>query len=161
MTRKEMYLSWLNDAYSLETDIANTLESQVDDFDEYPDMKDSIKKHLDETKEHAKKLKNVIEKMGGDVSELKSGIATIMGKAKGVTAETMHDKVVKNAIADYATEYTEIGSYKSLIEAAKIVGDEESVKVFEDILEEEYGMADTIEESLPDLVTEYLVTHEE
>ena len=97
-----------------------------------------------------------MESNGEDVSTIKEGMANVMGSLKGVTMGMAHDSVIKNAIADFATEHFEIATYQSLIETAKIVGDEDSIPVFESILEEEKMTAQKIEKGMPKLIQDFL-----
>lgn len=156
-----MYLTWLNNAYAMEIDLTKTLEAQLDDFEDYPEALRGVQEHLEVTKRHAEHVKSCIERLGGDASVIKSGLANMMGMMKGASMEVMHDKVVKNMLADYAAEHLEISSYKALIETAKEVDDTEGVRVFEKILKDEEEMAQTIEKQLPKILKQFLATHDE
>lgn len=156
-----MYLTWLNNAYAMENDIIKTLQGQIDDAEDFPDMQEKIKMHLKQTEGHAEKVKNIIERMDEDVNAVKSGMASMMGMMKGASMGMMHDKVIKNALADYATEHMEIASYKALIETAKVVGDNESIPVFESILKEEEEMAQILEKEMPMVLKQFLDTHDD
>lgn len=154
-------MTWLNNAYAMETDIVKTLESQIDDFDDFPDVQGMVRQHLEESKGHAEKVKACIERRGGDVSDIKSGMANIMATLKGASMEMMHDKAIKNTLVNYATEHFEIASYKSLIETAREVGDTESIPVFEGIIAEEEDMARMIDSEMPNTIREFLKNHNE
>jgi ferritin-like metal-binding protein YciE len=154
-------MAWLNNAYAMEVDLVKTLEGQLPDAKDYPDVEMGIKDHLEKTKGHAEKIKRVIEKNGGDVSAIKAGAGAVMGMMKGISTKMMHDKIVTNLIMDYAAEHFEMATYRTLIAAANEVGDEESVPVFEEILEDEKEMEEKIEKAEPMVVKQFLSTHEE
>ncbi len=159
MNKKDMYITWLNNAYAMETDIVKTLEGQLDDFKDYPMTQQGVQKHLDQTKGHAEKVKLYIESNGEQPSAVKSTFASLMGMAKGASMEMMHDKVAKNLLADYATEHLEIMSYKALIETAKLIGDKNSIAVFEEIIADEKSMAEEIERQMPTVIQKFLQSH--
>jgi ferritin-like metal-binding protein YciE len=155
-----MYVAWLNNAYAMEVDIIKTLESHVRDAEDYPEVQKKIKKHLEETRSHADKVKECIEANGGSVSTIQEGVANMMGMAKGASTAMAHDKIVKNALAEYATEHLEIAAYTALMEAARAVEDDESILVFEEIMKDEVEMAKILEKDFPKLVQKFLETHE-
>jgi len=161
MTKKEMYLTWLNNAYAMEVDITKTLEGQLGDFADFPAVKKKVEMHLEQTRGHVDKVKECIERNEGSVSVIKEGMASMTGMMKGVGMAIMHDKVIKNSIADYATEFMEIATYRTLIDTAKEVGDKESVPILNSILKEEQEMAKIIEKDMPKVLKEFLKAHEE
>jgi ferritin-like metal-binding protein YciE len=59
------------------------------------------------------------------------------------------DKMVKNAMGDYAIEHFEITTYKILITTARDLGMEDIATVCEGILRDEQEMAKWLEQSLP------------
>ncbi|ELY4521268.1 ferritin-like domain-containing protein, partial [Cronobacter muytjensii] len=60
------------------------------------------------------------------------------------------------AISGYVFEQFEIACYTSLIAAAKAVGDEQGVAVFQQILEQEIAMAEWCLNHLPDVTQQFL-----
>lgn len=155
-----MYITWLNNAYAMEIDIAKSLEGQVNDFEDYLEVQKGIEWHLEQTKTHAERVKMCIENNGGEVSEVKSTLAAMMGAVKGASMDIMHDKVVKILLANFSIEHMEIISYRALIVAAEQVGDTDAISVFEEILEDEETMAGEIETQLPAVIRAFLMTHD-
>jgi len=92
--------------------------------------------------------------MGESPSTVKSGMANVMGMLQGMSTGMAQDELVKNGIADYATEYFEMASYKALITAAQELGDQESVRTFQEILRDEEEMANWLNQQLPTIVQE-------
>src|SRR5690606_15841703 len=149
MTKQEQLLSWLNDAHMMEEEIVRVLESHVADADDYPEVKQIIANHIDQTKDQASRLKQRIEKIGGDASGMKSGLGAIMGKMSGASTEMHDDKVIKNALLEYGTEHFEMACYHSLKAAAEAVGDSETAAMAQEIHDEEKEMAKLLHDSLP------------
>lgn len=74
-----------------------------------------------------------------------------------MSTATAEDKMIKNSLADYATEHFEIASYRALIAAADAVGEEETARVCEEILKEE-EMAKWVNNEIPRLVKAYITS---
>jgi ferritin-like metal-binding protein YciE len=64
--------------------------------------------------------------------------------------------MVKNALADFATEQFEIACYKALIQSARALGEEEIALKLTGILRQEEEMAAFLEAKLPVAVSEAL-----
>ncbi len=154
-----MYISWLQDALAMEKDIVQYLESQVDGAEKFPDVRSQIQKHLDETREHVSKLEGCLKQNGEEPSTAKGWLGQAMGTLKGAGTAMADDKIMKHSLADYATEHMEIAAYTTLITAAEMVGDTESVPVYESILEEEKEMALWLEDNLETLTEQFLEMH--
>jgi ferritin-like metal-binding protein YciE len=59
-------------------------------------------------------------------------------------------------LSDYATEHFEIASYRALIKGAQDLGDDETVRLCQQILREEEDMARFLEQNLPTAVHDVL-----
>lgn len=149
MTRKEVLISWLNDAYGMENALVQVLDSQVGDAENHPQVQAKIQEHLRQTKRHADLVKGCIERLGGSTSSVKSGMASLFGKVQGMATSPAQDTLVKDGISDFAAENFEIASYKALMAAAGEMGDEETVLTCRQILQDEEAMANWLEKNLP------------
>ena len=141
MAQQDLVLAWLNDAHAMELAIVQVLENHAKDAAEYPSLQTRLQEHLEQTRGHAEAVKGCVERLGGDTSALKTGMATVMGTVQGMTTELAKDEVVKNALHDYGTEHFEIACYTSLLAAAESLGDQETVRVCREILRDEEAMA--------------------
>ncbi len=155
-TLRDTLSTWLKDAYAMEQGIVEILEKQIGQFDDMPEAQTKIRQHLELTKDHADRVKECVEKLGDNVSHVKSGMANVLGTVQGVSTAMANDKMVKNAMGDYAIEYFEIASYKILITAARELGYDDIAMVCEGIMAEEQEMADWIEQSLPKVTRQHL-----
>ncbi len=148
-TLRDTLSTWLKDAYAMEQGIVEILEKQIGQFDDMPEAQAKIRQHLELTKDHADRVKDCVERLGDDVSHVKSGMANVLGAVQGVSTAMADDKMVKNAMGNYAIEFFEIASYKVLITTARETGYEDIAMVCEGIMREEQEMADWLDKALP------------
>ncbi len=154
MTRTDLVIAWLDNAYAMETGLVHTLQGHAKDAQDFPQLQARIQQHVEETRRHADLVRACVVRLGGSTSGLKSGMATAAGKARGVAMRPAQDKVVKNALADSAAEQMEISSYQALIAAAQDLGDQETVAMCQQILQDEEGMARFLDQNLPAVVSQ-------
>ncbi len=149
-------LTWLNDAYAMETEGAKTLERHANAAENYPQIQSKLQRHAEETRQHAEKVKGCAQRLGGQPSAAREALGTVMGTARGVATRAAKDTVVKNVLADYASEHFEIACYKSLIAAAEREGDQETARVCREILREEETMVGFLDEQIGDVTEQFL-----
>jgi ferritin-like metal-binding protein YciE len=154
MAHKEMFMAWLKDAYAMEIALTETLERRVDSAEGHPQLQQRDKQHLEETRRHAEMVKSRIEALGEETSSIKSGMSKLSGMIQGMGTKATGDTLVKNSIADYASEHFEIASYRALMVAAREMGDHETAQMCEQILRDEESMASFLEQNLPMVVQE-------
>jgi ferritin-like metal-binding protein YciE len=156
MSNKDLVISWLNDAHSMENSLIQVLEHRVKDAKDYPQLQARDQQHLEETRRHAELVKGCVERLGGSVSGIKSMMATIFGQVQAPMTGLAQDEIVKNCLTDYAAEQFEVASYTALIAAATQGGDMETVTVCQQILREDQAMSDFILQNLPMVVQNHL-----
>ena len=156
MTEREQFIAWLNDAYSTELGMVPVLENHANDARDYPEIYDRQMQHLEETRRQAERLETMIKSLDGGVSTFKSITGKTLGLGKSVSTGMFRDELIKNFLADYAAEHLEIASYKSLIAAAKHIGENQCVPVLEEILAEELSMVSWLKEHIPMATVESL-----
>jgi ferritin-like metal-binding protein YciE len=154
MSHQEKLIAWLNDALSMEHSLIQVLDDHAKEAKDHPVVQTRIQEHVEETRRHADLVKGCIERLGSSPSTVKSGMGTVMGAVQGKTTILAEDKLVKNAIADYASEHMEIASYQALVTAALQIGDQQTATVCQDILRDEAEMARWLEQQLPVVVKE-------
>lgn len=153
---RETLIGWLNDAYAMEKGLVQVLENHANDVKDRPEMYRKIAQHLEQTKMHAERVRECVERLGGSVSTVKTAMGAVSGFFQGRSTGASPDELVKNALSDYAAEHFEIASYRALITAARLLGENQVVQVCETILRDEQDMAHWLEQSLPNVVQEYL-----
>lgn len=152
----QRYMSWLRDAHAMEMQALQMMEALVKRIETYPELRQRIQRHIEETRGQADQLARCIQRLGGDTSVLKDTAARFMAMAQGLSGVFVGDEIVKGAMASYTFEHFEISSYRVLIAAAEAVGDMETKRVCETILREEEAMADWLADHLPSVTQQHL-----
>lgn len=156
MTGKEMLINWLNDAHGMENALIKVLEHQIKDAQNYPQIQTKIEQHLEQTRRHAQLVQGCVEALGGKTSAVKTGLASLFGQMQAISTGAARDEMLKNSLNDYAAECFEVASYTALIEAAKALGDQQTMRVCQQILQEEEEMARWLHQNLPTMVQQTL-----
>lgn len=163
MAHQELITSWLKDAYSMEVGLVPILENHAKDAKDYPEVQSRIQQHVEETKQHAEMVKQCLERKGEKPSTVKTAVGGVMGSMQSVATGPFKDELVKNSLADYATEHFEMASYDALIDAAKELGDNETAQTCQKILHSEQAMAQWLKDHLPmavrDTIQEKMTQH--
>ncbi len=160
MTQRELLLAWLNDAYGMELGISEVLERHAASAADHPHVQAGLLQHLEQTRQHAELVKGCVERLGGETSALKSGMATLGGAMQGMMAKLASDELIKDALQDYGTEHFEIACYTSLRTAATAIGDEQTAQVADRILQHEVMMAEQLLKLIPSITNEMMVMQE-
>jgi ferritin-like metal-binding protein YciE len=71
---------------------------------------------------------------------------------EGASTAMFTDELMKNLLADYASEHFEIAAYTALIRAAEEAGESEVVALLEENLREEEQMAQWLFDRIPEVV---------
>ncbi len=154
---RETLIGWLNDAYAMEQGLVQVLENHANDVKNHnPEAYTRISRHLEETRMHAERVRECVERMGGSVSTVKTAMGAVSGFFQGRSTGAAPDELVKNALSDYAAEHFEIACYQALIQGAQALGETEVARVCEMILRDEQEMAQWLQQQLPMLVQEHL-----
>lgn len=157
MTAKELFVAWLNDAHGMENTLIEVLEHHIKDAKDSPPIQAKLQQHLEKTKLHAELVKGCVEKLGSHTSAVKTGIAKLFGQMQALSTGSARDEMMKNALADYAAENFEIASYTALIHAAQELGEQETARVCQQILQDEEEMAKWLQQQLPTVVRQSLL----
>ncbi|RAP63468.1 hypothetical protein A6B37_13705 [Achromobacter sp. HZ01] len=152
----EHLMDWLRDAHAMEEQAETMLNSMVSRIENYPDLRERIRQHIDETREQQRLVRECIERRGGDTSTVKDLTGKAMATFQGFSGVFASDEVVKGALFGFAFENLEIAAYSQLIEAAKFVGDTETAHTCTRILQEERAMAEWLEQNSAQLVRQFL-----
>lgn len=148
----DLLIAWLNDAYAMENALIPILENHASDAQNDMSAQARIRQHANETRRHAERVKECVERLGSSTSATKTGFATLSGYVQSVTTGMFSDELVKNALMDYAAEHFEIACYRALSAAAEQLGQPEIAVICNEIMQEEQAMADWLAQSLPTTV---------
>lgn len=160
MSDPDVLVRWLNDAYAMEKALVPILEDHAKDAENYPELQSRIQQHARRSEQHAELVKGCIEQLGGSTSAIKVGRGKLFGTMQSMTTEVNQHEVVKNALADFASENFEIASYTALITAAEEAGEQRIAEVCREILQDERAMASWIYDHLP-VVARHAVRRQE
>lgn len=147
---------WLRDAHAMEKQAEKMLTSQANRLEHYPQLKQRIEQHIEETKRQAEKLEHCMTLLGTDASTIKDLGAQMTAFGQAIGGMMAEDEVVKGGIASYAFENFEIASYKAIIKAADMASQPEISQVCKEILQEEIAMADWLSKHLDATTQQYL-----
>jgi len=153
---RDTLITWLKDGYAMEQGIVEILERQIDHFDDMPQAKTMIRQHLELTRDHADRVRGCVEMLGDDVSHIKAGMSNILGAVQGMSTGMTNDRMIKDAMGDYAIEHFEIASYMIIQAAAREMGHEDIVRISAGIMREEQEMAQWLEQQLPMVTRNHL-----
>jgi ferritin-like metal-binding protein YciE len=157
MSRAEENLNdWLRDAHAMEQQAEKMLQATVSRVENYPDLRDRLQQHLEETREQARLLKSCIDRCGAGTSTMKDMAAKMTGMGQGLSGLFVSDEVVKATLASYTFEHMEIASYRSLIAAAEAAGDAETATVCRNILPQEEAMAEWLGKRIGEVTQRFL-----
>ncbi|MBT2793512.1 ferritin-like domain-containing protein [Paraburkholderia strydomiana] len=152
----EHLVDWLRDAYAMEKQAESMLKAQSSRLENYPELRQRIDQHLQETLGQQTLLEGCLDRLGSSPSAMKDLTGRIAAFGQTVGGMTTTDEVVKGAMSGYVFEQTEVASYTALIAAAQAAGDMETVRCCEQILPQEIEMGRWLLEHLPGIVTAYM-----
>lgn len=167
--RDAKLVQYLNEAHAKEKELEAGLQVHIGMTTRAPYRK-RLRKHLTETKGHARKLERRIKQLGGSNGTVQSAqkaattavgraVATAKGPVDTLRGVGEQEQMLKNAKQEYGEEAKEIATYKSIIAFAEKVGDRETGKIARAILREEERMASFLERQI-DTLTKAVVQAE-
>jgi ferritin-like metal-binding protein YciE len=155
-TAAETLMQGLRNAHAMEKQAIESTENQIDRLKNYPEMQAWVRDHVEASKRQRDRVRQCLERRGGDASSLKDMALSLMGNIQEMTGAMASDEVIKNAITDYGFKHYEVAAYISLSAAAAAVGDQETKRVAEEIASEEEQLAGRLKPILPVVMSEYL-----
>lgn len=134
---KELYLQGLRNAHALETQAVQIMQRQVDRLENYPDVKSSLQRHITESEGQQKRLEQIMQKHDTSPSTIKETVTGLVGNVAALGHAFTTDEVIKNSFSNYAFEHLEQAAYMSLIAMAEAAGDQASIPLLKQNLDEE------------------------
>lgn len=153
---RDHFLDWLRDAHAMEMQAETMMSTLASRLEHYPELKQRIEVHIEETREQARLLETCLQRYASDTSTMKDMTGKAMATVHGMASMFASDEVLKGGLMSYAFEHFEIAAYTALMAGARALGDTESLAVFETILAQEQAMADWLAEHLPETTLTYL-----
>ena len=146
----DQLITWLNDAHAMETGLISILEAHASQFaGTFPAAADRLRRHIDETQQHARRLEQCLFQLGKQPSAIKSGLSSVIGAVEGSSTAIFRDQLVKDALADYASEQFEVACYTALVQVAEDLDYPEIARLCRQNLEEDKAMANWLLQQVP------------
>lgn len=140
-SEEEHLLNQLRDAHAIEVQALRQLERAAQTSGD----SDLYEEHLEQTKEHEEKVRELVEANGHEPSPIED--KTLRGGAIGLRqmADVPLDTPVRTAMNLYALEHLEIATYGLLAELARALDKDDVAHEADRILQEEEAAAEKIE----------------
>jgi ferritin-like metal-binding protein YciE len=138
-TLKELYIDELRDLYDAENQLIKALPKMAAKS-ESEELRSGFEEHLEQTKNHAKRIEQIFESLGEPVKGKKcKGMQGIVGEGGEVLREDYEGALMDSAIIGAAqrVEHYEIGAYGTVKEFAKLLGETEAESLLSKTLQEE------------------------
>jgi len=155
-TPRDNLISWLRDAYAMEGQAVELLETQIKRLESYPEALPRLREHLQETHGQQAAIEQCLDRLGAEPSALKDTAMKLGATMQGMMHAMSSDEVLKHALASHAFEQFEAGCYRSLMAAAEVAREPEIARTCERIMRQEHDMADWVWEQLPQMTRKYL-----
>jgi ferritin-like metal-binding protein YciE len=153
---REVYITGLRNQHAIENQAIELLERQIGRLENYPEMVDRMRQHLEESKQQAARIEELLAGLNTSHSTLKDMVTSFMGNVAALGHAPAADEVVKNTVANYAFEHYEIASYQGLLVVAELAGQGRSTALLQQSLQEEQLMAQWIAEHLKPTMVRYV-----
>lgn len=157
---EQRLVQWLRDAHAAEEQSETMLSGMARRLENYPDLKARLEQHVRETQRHSELVRSCIERRGETTSAVKDAGATTLGIGQVLSGLFVGDEVMKGVLASSSFEAMEATSYRILIRTAQEVGDLETARVCEEILQEEEAMGAWLNKHVPKFTEQYLSREE-
>lgn len=144
---RDIFIAGLRNQHAVENQAIELLERQVGRLKNYPEMSDRMRTHIEESKQQAQRIEELLGSLATSHSGLKDMAMSLTGNLLAIGHSAAPDEVVKNTFANYAFEHFEIAAYKSLIVLADALG-HSGRSLLETSLREEQDMATWIDQHI-------------
>ena len=160
-TLRELFVTGLRNAHAVEKQALSIMTPQVSRIENYPDVADRLRLHIDETNGQIARLDEILATFDAGGSALKDAALSVSGTMAALAHTPAGDEIVKNSFANYAFEHFEIASYKSLLTLAEDGGFAQATPLLRTSLDEEVAMAQWLDEAIPTITRRYATLYAE
>jgi ferritin-like metal-binding protein YciE len=140
---RELYIDQLRHLLSVETQLTEALPKMAEKATD-PQLKQAFTSHLQETRQHASRLEELLSRSQSSVDAKKSkAMASLISEGEDMMKDAKSDSVRDAALilAAQRVEHYEMASYGAARNFAQILGDERAAATLDETLKEE-GHAD-------------------
>jgi ferritin-like metal-binding protein YciE len=153
---RDVYVVGLRNQHAVENQAIELLERQVGRLENYPEMAERMRRHIEESREQARRLEDLLAQFDTSHSTLKDTMMSLVGNLAALGHGMTPDEVLKNTFANFAFEHYEIASYTSLLTLAEVAGQTAGRSALETSLREEKDMAAWIAEHIDATTRRYV-----
>jgi len=146
---RDKLVKYIEDMYTLETQIIETLEKHASEAKAVPEFQTRINQHIEESKAQRDRMEQRLAAYNKKPSSVKGAMGSMVGNVVGAVSGTRPDVLAMNARDEFATEHMEIAAYGLLLTTAVAYGDAETARACEQTLAEEQAMADWLQARIP------------
>jgi len=150
-----LFVTGLRNAHAVEKQALSIMEPQVARIENYPEVADRLRLHIEETHGQIARLDEILANFDTSSSTLKDLGLSMSGTMAALAHSPAGDEIIKNTFANYAFEHFEIASYKALLVLAEDGGFAPSMPLLKQSLNEELAMAQWIDDNLPVVTRRY------
>jgi ferritin-like metal-binding protein YciE len=153
---KDLYVTGLRNQHAVENQAIELLERQVGRLENYPEMEDRMRRHIEESREQARRLEDLLSQHATSESTMKDTMMSMVGNLAALGHSRASDEVMKNTFANFAFEHYEIASYTALLTLADLVSHNAGRAALETSRREEQDMAAWIAQHIDPTVRRYV-----
>jgi ferritin-like metal-binding protein YciE len=155
-TGRTIFVTGLRNAHAVENQALSLMKRQVERIENYPQVADRLRLHIEETNGQIRRLDDILKSLGEDSSTLKDAGLSLLGNMAAMTHAVAQDEILKNSFANFAFENFEIAAYKSLMQVAELTGHASAVPLLQQTLQEEMEMARWLDSNMSAVTATYL-----
>ena len=156
---RDIFIAGLKDAYSMELQAKDMMESQAKRLEDYPAVRARAEAHRKETEEQIVRLDEALGIVGQQPSKLKNLATRTAGTIQGTIHGLVSDEIIKDILATYAFEHLEIASYRLLIAMASELGENRIADLCRASLQEEEAMANWLSGNMDETARVFVTRH--
>lgn len=137
---RELYVDQLQHLYSVETQLTEALPKMAEAATD-PQLKQAFTSHLQETRQHVTRLKEILGKTEQPVESKKCKSMAALIEAGETMIKDAKDNAVRDAgliLAAQRAEHYEMASYGAVCDWVVILGDERAAQLLDETLKEEH-----------------------
>jgi ferritin-like metal-binding protein YciE len=141
----EQLVKYLTDAHSIEKQALAQMESAPGLADD-PSLAQLFTRHHQETVQHERRVRELLESLGAKPSTLKDVAGTVTGKGFVLFAGSQPDTPGKLVVHAFSYEHMALAAYELIAELADRANEPRAAAVAREIAAEERAMADALAE---------------
>ncbi|UEM20760.1 ferritin-like domain-containing protein [Skermanella mucosa] len=152
---RNIFTTGLHNAHALEQQALQIMNRQVERLENYPELEQLLRRHIQETEQQRVRLEEVMSQLAESPSSLKEAVQGFMGNAAAIAHSVASDEIIKNMLANTAFENYEIASYKSLLVMGEAAGFN-NLTGLRQSLDEEVTMARQVADLVEPITRKYI-----